>query len=217
MSKKEAFSLVNEMIEKIGDYFSPRDSSPEERSRRALTGFLVIATAPTLLLFSVPHFVRSEYLFGILLLLGSVAAVGSLVILRNVENVVIYRMLNIGFIGVLFLYLLSASSPRGDMALWLYVFPLISFFLLGRHNGLYFSGIFYLCVLLYLVFQEQLTVSTPYETSFKTRFLFSLLLVNFLTYFFELIRYKYQEGNDSRSNQVGRSKKGRRKSECGQK
>ena len=207
MIKKKAFDLFNEISEKIGDFFSPKNSSLEERSKRTLTGFLVIATAPTLIIFSVPHFIRSEYIFGFLLLLAAAAAVVSLVILSNTDNVVIYRMINIGFIGALFLYLLDASSPNGNMALWLYVYPLISFFLLGRHNGFYFSGAIYLCVLLYLLFQEQLTVVTPYETGFKARFLVSLFLVNFLTYAFEFIRYKYEEGMIRNQNKLTQAKK----------
>ena len=207
MSKKKAFDLFNEITEKIGVFFSPKNSSLEERSKRTLTGLLVIATAPTLIIFSVPHFIRSEYFFGFFLLLGAGGAVGSLFISINTDNIVIYRMINIGFIGALFLYLLNASSPNGYMALWLYVYPLISFFLLGRHNGLYFSGAFYLCILLYLVFQDQLTVTTPYEFDFKMRFLVSLLLVNFLTYAFEFIRHKYEEGMIRNQNKLAEAKR----------
>lgn len=64
MRKKNAFDLVNDIAEKIGDYFSPRESSQEERARRTMTGFLVIAIAPTLFSFSIFHLAQSDYLFA---------------------------------------------------------------------------------------------------------------------------------------------------------
>jgi len=87
------------------------------------------------------------------------------------------------------------------MAQWLYVYPLVTFFLLGRNEGIYCNAVFYLIALIFLLFQDNLSWTTTHELEFKTRFLISLFLVNVLAYIFEFVRHKFHEG--MKQNQYG--------------
>jgi signal transduction histidine kinase len=93
------------------------------------------------------------------------------------------------------------------MAHWLYVYPLVTFFLLGRNEGLYYNAGFYLIALLFLLFQDDLSWPTTHDTEFKTRFLFSLFLVNLLAYIFEFVRHRFQEGMKQNQNGLEEEKK----------
>jgi len=96
---------------------------------------------------------------------------------------------------------LAQSGPHGYMAHWLYVYPLVTFFMLGRNEGLYYNASFYLIALIFLLFQEYLSWTTPHVFEFKIRFLISLFLVGLLAYIFEYVRHKFQEG--MKQNQLG--------------
>ena len=155
---------------------------------------MVIFTAPVLLVFSALHLLRADYPLGIFLLIAGLGLVVSMTLLRKFKSVTNFSRINIGFVGLLFFYLLAESGPYGYMAHWLYVYPLVTFFLLGRNEGLYFNTAFYLIALNLLLFQNYLSWSTTHEIEFKARFLVSWFLVGVLAYIFEFVRYKFQEG-----------------------
>jgi len=185
---------INRFIDKLSYFLSPLERDLEEKSKRILSGFMVIFTAPVLLVFSALHLLKADYPLGIFLLIAGLSLAASFSTIRKFKSVTIFSRINIGFIGLLFLYLLAESGPHGYMAHWLYVYPLVTFFMLGRNEGLYFNTVFYLAALVFLLFQEFLSWSTPHEIEFKARFLVSLFLVGVLAYTFELVRHKFQEG-----------------------
>jgi signal transduction histidine kinase len=112
-----------------------------------------------------------------------------------------FSRINIGFVGLLFLYLLAESGPYGYMVHWLYVYPLVTFFMLGCEEGLYYNAVFFLIALTFLLFQENLSWTATHAMEFKIRFLISLFLVGVLAYIFEFVRRKFQEG--MKQNQLG--------------
>ena len=92
------------------------------------------------------------------------------------------------------MYLLAESGPYGYMAHWLYVYPLVTFFLLGRIEGLYYNIAFFLTAVIFLLFQNYLSWTTTHEIAFKARFIVTLFLICMLAYTFEFIRKKFQDG-----------------------
>ena len=162
---------------------------------------MVIFTAPVLLVFSALHLLRADYPLGSFLLIAGLGLTFSMTLLRKFKSVANFSRINIGFVELLFFYLLAESGPHGYMAHWLYVYPLVTFFMLGRNEGLYYNAAFYLIGLIFLLFQDYVFWITPHELEFKTRFLISLFLVNVLAYTFEIVRHKFQEG--MKQNQSG--------------
>jgi len=201
MITKKGFATTNGFVDKFSYFLSPLELDLEEKSKRILSGFMVIFTAPVLLVFSVLHLVRADYPLGIFLLIAGLGLAVSITFLRKFNSVNLFSRINIGFVGLLFLYLLAESGPYGYMAHWLYVYPLVTFFMLGRREGLYYNTIFYLLALIFLLIQDYLSWTTTHEIQFKIRFLFSLFLVGVLAYIFEFVRHKFQEG--MKQNQLG--------------
>ena len=201
MNTKKGFETTSRFIDKFSHFLSPLELDFEEKAKRILSGFMVIFTAPVLLVFSALHLVKADYPLGILLLIAGLGLAVSIALLRKFKSGIIFLRINICFIGLLFLYLLAESGPHGYMAQWLYVYPLVTFFMLGRNEGLYYNAAFYLIGLIFLLFQDYVFWITPHEIEFKTRFLISLFLVNVLAYTFEFVRHKFQEG--MKQNQSG--------------
>jgi signal transduction histidine kinase len=194
MIPKNEHKTTNGLIDKFSNLLGPSELDLEEKSKRILSGFMVIFTAPVLLVFSALHFVRADYPLGIFLLIAGLALAVSITVLRKFKSVTVFSRINIAFVGLLFMYLLAESGPHGYMGHWLYVYPLVAFFMLGRNEGLYFSVGFYLIAFIYLLLQDYFSWTTAHEFEFKVRFLISLFLVGVLAYTFEVVRYKFQEG-----------------------
>ena len=194
MDTKNGFEKTNGFIDRCSYFLSPFELELEEKSKRILCGFMVIFTAPVLLVFSALHLVKADYPLGSFLLIAGLGLTVSIALLRKFKSATIFFRINIGFIGLLFLYLLAESGPHGYMGNWLYVYPLVTFFLLGRNEGLYYNTAFYLIALIFLLFQDFLSWSTIHEIEFKARFLVSLFLVSVLAYIFEFVRHEFQEG-----------------------
>jgi signal transduction histidine kinase len=186
--------MIIGFIDKLSFFLSPSELDLEEKSKRILSGLMVIFTAPVLLVFSALHLLRADYPLGTFLLIAGLGLAISLILLRKFKSVTNFARINIGFVGLLFFYLLAESGPYGYMAHWLYVYPLVTFFMLGRNEGLYFNTAFYLISITFLLFQDHLSWSTFHEIEFKVRFLVSMFLVAVLAYTFEFVRYKFQEG-----------------------
>jgi len=193
ITKKES-ETTNGFTDKLDNYLSPFGLDLEEKSKRILAGFMVIFTAPVLLVFSAIHLARADYPLGIFLLISGSLLAATITLLRKFKSVTLFSRIDIGLIGILFIFLLVNSGPHGYMAHWVYIYPLVAFFMLGRNEGLYYNIVFYFIILIYLSFQNYLSWTTVHVIEFKARFLVSLLLVNVLAYTFEFVRHKFKEG-----------------------
>jgi signal transduction histidine kinase len=200
MITKKLDKLTSRLIDHFSSFLSPLEFDLEEKSKRTLSMFMVIFTSPVLLIFSVLHLKRADYFLGVFLLSAGLGLAVSFALLRRFKSVIIFSRINIIFVGLLFLYLLAESGPHGYMANWLFVYPLVTFFMLGREEGLYFNALFYLAAAVFLLFQDYLSWTTVHAIEFKARFLVSLFLVGVLSYTFEFVRHKFQEG--MRQNQL---------------
>jgi len=193
MISKNNVPSITKILDGFSNFLNPLDVDLEEKSKRILSGLVVIITAPVLYAFSFLHLLKHDPFLGFFLLVAGVGLTVSFLMIRKYKNVTHFQRMNIILVGILFLYLLAASGPYGYMALWIYVFPLVAFFLLGRSEGLLHNGVFFFAALLFLVFQDFFAGSIGHEIEFKVRFLVSLFLVGVLAYSFELIRSKYQQ------------------------
>ena len=194
MNRKKLIETVNRLVDKLSNFLSPVQNDLEEKSKRILSGLMVIFTAPVLLTFGGIHILRADYFLGIFLLIAGSGLAVSITVLRRFKSVTVFTRLNLCFVGLLFLYLLAESGPYGYMAHWLYVYPLVTFFLLGRIEGLYYNIAFFLAAVIFLLFQDYLSWTTTHEIGFKARFIVTLFLICMLAYTFEFVRKKFQDG-----------------------
>ena len=172
----------------LGDLLSPRDVGLEEKFKRVFAGIVVIATAPVLYAYGVFHIILSDYFFGSFLSLSALILTVSMLEVRKFREAVPVFRLNMVFVGILFLLLLSLSPPHGYMGLWIYVYPLMAFMLLRRKEGMVYTLILFSLMVLYFIFQDHLWNGASHDWGFISRFLLSFALVSLLAYSFEEVR-----------------------------
>jgi PAS domain S-box-containing protein len=165
-----------------------------EERRRLITFFFMLFGIPVLFAFAIYHLVNADYMEGTLDLVVGVTLTVSLVWLRYLKQGLIVYRINIAIIGCLFLYLVFIGGAFGSRILWMYTFPLVALFLLGKEEGLLWTLVV-LFLSAIILFDPYFTVGTfHYGDDVKTRFLVSFMLVTALTYIYESVRQSFQEG-----------------------
>ena len=187
------FGFSKSILDKVSKFFGLPDLNREEKFKRLLAISGACLTAPVLLVFGFAHLSRGESLLGWFLVIGGIIFVISLLSLPKVQKVVNLVRVDLTFAGCLFIYLLATSGPYGHMAVWLYVYPLAVFFMLGLREGALFSFIFSTATLLVLLFHGFLPNLIPLDPRFSIRFFISLFLVAFIAFFYELVRNYYHK------------------------
>lgn len=179
------------ILSTLGHFFSPIDVDHVERTRKVFFGFIIIIAVPVFFLFGCFHLFQGNYLLGGLILIPPLSLAIGLIFIRSAENGIRVYRVNLILTGLLFIYALTASAPHGFMATWLFVYPLVSFFLMGQREGFIYSlSLLLLSLLWFLVFDTFLGF-VQFEPEFKTRFLICYLLICMLTYSFEAIKNRY--------------------------
>jgi signal transduction histidine kinase len=187
------------MLKRVGDFLGPPDLDLEERTRRIITGVAMVVVVPVLLAFSVLHLLDADYVIGFFLMFTGASLAVSFLVVRRFSSITPAAVVNLALAGCLFLYLLMYSGPDGHMALWLYLFPVAVFFLVGPRHGFVLNLIFFLGAVLLLLFQDVLVANASLAGGFKIRFLISLGLVIVVSYGYEAVREGYR--GEMRENQ----------------
>ena len=168
-------------------------SFEEERKRSVLALFLGLGTL-TLFPFAVHHaLLGHELRSGILLFVGSVQF-ASLIGLHYLEKSALLFRVNVLLLGAYLLFLLIVGGSSGARALWAFVFPWFSFFLLGKREGLLWNTVFFGFSLLLFWDPATLFGTSPYAPEFQTRFLMAYAIIVFMCYVVETTRLRYQAG-----------------------
>ncbi len=122
---------------------------------------------------NMPHFILNTAFIPFLVLL---------LLLTNLQKKpwIVYNIF-IGALGALLIYYSGWDDPRHGTLLWFFIFPLISFFLCGRKNGLLWMFATYGFLFTMLLFPGLLNTGY-YPVRFKTTFIISLLTVSFFSF-----------------------------------
>lgn len=174
---------------------TPIDRGPvssDDQARLQHYSVFLLLGIPTMLAFGLYNFLRAQYLlFSLILLSATGLVIGWLFLRRHSAGRFVYRI-NTFLFSLLILYMLLIGGEGGSKILWMYTFPLISFFLLGKNEGLFWSMA--VVTLSILLFWNPFEYSIAYEYSidFKIRFVATYLIVSAVTYWFETFRYRYR-------------------------
>lgn len=162
-----------------------------DKTRKRLFAFLCIAfSLPVILGFTVVDFIEGDILEALINILMGVVFVASFFSIKKWEaDLLVYR-LGLALLSVIFLYNVSIGSGNGTAIYWLFSFPLVFVFFLGKKEGGVVAAIFFsiLCVLLINPFSFEIY---SYNLGVSLRFLTSLLLVTLMAYGLESSRQKY--------------------------
>lgn len=184
--------MLKNLLKQFEKFFFPEDilsQVPIEEKRKRIFGFLAAFIAiPLLLGYGMTHlFLGGEIkqIWPDLLAAGLLIAV--VLILRKTQNSkIIYRIAMTGISGLFFYNVVLGLYKGGDI-LWLYTYPLIVFFLFGIVEGLFWIIAMIVPVSVIVLF-PGLTNAFVFPDVFKTRFIFSIIIVIFMSWLFESLR-----------------------------
>src|ERR1700730_14584409 len=104
--------------------------------RYVVTGYLFLSTL-SITFFGLLHtFIEHNPFLGLLELGGSVALILNWIGLRLTHNVVLARTLLLCSVGGLLVIMLATGGTQATGIFWFFVFPVMTFFLAGKNEGL---------------------------------------------------------------------------------
>lgn len=182
------------LADRVGQRVRNAPISADEKYRLQHYTVFVLIGVPILLIYGLHNFIRSEYLLCSLISASGIGlSIGWYLLGKLKCGILVYRV-NAFLFALLLLYMLKIGGQAGSKALWMFTFPLIAFFMLGKNEGLAWVGaIFALAVgLLWMLF--GLFSVYEYPEQFKIRFVTSFSVVAAIAYWFEYLRHQYRSG-----------------------
>lgn len=176
----------------------------EDRNRlQHYTVFLLLGI-PTMVVFGGYNLFAGNYLQSVFVFASGFGLFVGWLLLRRLENGrPIYRI-NIILYGVLLLYLLKEGGAGGSRILWMYTFPLIAFFLLGKFEGVFWSGLIFVVSMGLMWIPLPALQAYPYSRGFTIRFGVSFAIVAAIAFWFEYLRFNYREGMQRKHSELER-------------
>lgn len=168
-------------------------NSDEQHRLYHFTAFLMLGI-PALAGFGIYHLAMARIALGTLcvgLAFSIVVAYGVMPWLRS--GVLVYRI-NMAMFAGLLLYMLAQGGDGGSMALWMFTFPLVTFFLLGTREGLAWTFAFALGAAAVLWVLPRWVPVHRYEGEFTVRFFSAFLVDSVLAGWFEYLRQHFRSG-----------------------
>jgi len=176
----------------------PRDPADAiQRLRlRQFTIFLVMGL-PVMVLFAGYHLALGDPVLGAVSLAMALSLGLARILLRGGRpGLALYRINAAGF-GAMLLYMLAVGGSSGSKALWLFTYPLITNFLLGRKEGSAWSAVMLLGAgTLFLGVPVGFPVHA-YDREFALRFALVFLIITTVSHWFEFLRQHYRQGMES--------------------
>ncbi|HIJ77398.1 MAG TPA: PAS domain S-box protein, partial [Deltaproteobacteria bacterium] len=146
---------------------------------------------------------RHRYLLSIVDLSVCLLLLGNIVYMRIRGDVVLASEITVGLAGVLLLYLFVTGGVHSTGHVWLFVFPLISAFLLGDKKGLITSAILITISIVIVLYLRKLSpLVTAYPVDFLPRFATSFILVTIFSFLYERTMDKVHRELSARNDEL---------------
>ena len=164
---------------------------------RQFTVFVLLGV-PTMVAYGLYDLARGEYVLSSIIFASAFGLSAGLYALGRMErNLIVYRI-NLVLYCALLVYMLVVGGEGGSKILWMYTFPFIAFFLIGKREGiLWAGGMLLLGAALLMGAVPGLTVY-PYPKDFRIRFLTIYAIVAAIAFWFEHFRETYRTGMETK-------------------
>lgn len=180
----------------------PKSYSFEEQSKRLLSIFFMGIGFVVLGIFGIYNIFIRFYTLGLLCFILSGISLSVIFIIRfGRAGIGVYRFI-IVVLGLFFIYLGTIKDTHGYRILWLYTYPLMSFYLLGKKEGMIYTLLVCFSWVFILQFTETLIGENFYSLVFKIRFLISLFVVILFSFVYEFVRTKYQNEKEKQTTEL---------------
>jgi signal transduction histidine kinase/DNA-binding response OmpR family regulator/HPt (histidine-containing phosphotransfer) domain-containing protein len=187
------FPLPRGIIRRITSLIAPTPTSSEDaRTRRQYYSVFLLIGLPAMVVYCIRDISIGEYMVvGATIFTGVCLILGWFLLRLRPDGLSVYRCNSLIF-GWFFLYMLHIGGSDGSKSLWMYVYPLIVFFLFGKREGVYWSG--GLLAATAIVFWKPIPgiPAHVYDPDFKFRFITTYTIVSVITLWFETTRSHYR-------------------------
>jgi hypothetical protein len=163
------------------------DLDVTERRRRIFVTLAVISIVPAIL---VPDFTGVFELDTAEIIIDSFAVgllLGSLALLRFLQTGTWLYRLDALLLGALLVYLLTQDVGDGTRMMWAFAYPLFFMFILGRREGAFWTGLFFLACICVLA-----AGMADVPAAFRVRFLAIFLVCSIFAYVIEGLRERFE-------------------------
>jgi len=186
-------SLAEGILEAIDQFLIPPSLDPDERSRRLVIGFAIVVGAPVLYAFGIYHLHEGLLFKGLIEIITATSFTINFFLAKFQQGIQVSLRFNLALIGFVFLHALLLSGTMGYTVYWLYILPVVHFFLLGPVTGMIFNLIFLAgAAVVLFVLQGDLTGTVPLGMASAVRLLVSMSVLILISYGYELVRERYR-------------------------
>ena len=167
--------------------------SPETREKLLLTFLFNCLAIVMILIFAAEAMSRENYYHAYFLLFITSLVIVNFIIIRLSGNAYFFYNFSVWLMGTMCIYLLSTGGVDKTGFLWCYVFPLLALYLQGIKTG----GISLLFLMGYsgalFFIPNNPFALVDYSSTFKMRFVASMISITALSYFYEYSKEKSYE------------------------
>lgn len=201
--------MKSRITERFSNLFSQRTckfSDPNEETRFLQYTVLVIVGTVFMTFFGFySYFVGRKLLSLVLIVSGSGLVAGWSLLYRGVGVALVYRLNGFAFYCLL-VYILCLGGSENSLALWMLIFPLTAFVVLGRREGFVGTTIAW-CTLVFIFFGPiPFSFLQGYSGPFAIRLLIVFSIISFITFTYENFRYdsriKLEKSNFALKNEI---------------
>ena len=132
-------SLAEGILQAIDRFLIPPSLDPDERSRRLVIGFAIVVGTPVLYAFGIYHLHEGLLFKGLIETITATSFAINFFLAKFQRGIRISLRFNLALIGFVFLHALLLSGTMGYTVYWLYILPVVHFFLLGPVTGMIFN------------------------------------------------------------------------------
>ncbi len=186
-------TLLNKINRSFNNLLSPLHSLDiEERGRMKLFIIFLFLMIIGLSTFGAYQLKKGFYSYGVVDYLLVLILIIFILLLRYLKNgKPVYRIATM-LLAVILFYWVSTGAAQGYASIWVIIFPLFSFFLLGKKEGFIWTILCAGMVIILFINPYSYFTDFEYPLLYVTRHLFLLVMVILFTYNYESVRAKYK-------------------------
>ena len=194
-------SQQNRTVPHVHSWFlsliEPLPLDTAERIRLHQFSVFLLTGIPTLVVFGIYHLTKGDPRLGLIACMLAATLGASRLLLRSLRSGLIIYRINAALFAGLLLYMVILGGIGGSKALWMFVFPLIAFFLLGTWEGLAWTAGLYLVAVCLASGAVHGLHTFRYEGEFATRFSMTYWIITAIGCWFEFLRQHYRNGMEA--------------------
>jgi hypothetical protein len=184
------------LLDRISQWLSetvdslPIDLEEKERLYYFLT-FLLLGI-PLLLGFGIYNFFKSQWILGTVVLAMAFSLMLAWSRLKKIQKVIWLYRINITFYAGLLLFVTIIGGENGSKSLWLFTFPVVTFFLMSTIEGWVWTLALIVGAAGVLWLPHLGLPAHRYGGEFSSRFAAVYFILSIITFWFEYLRQRYQ-------------------------